>query len=144
MLAACHPIAPSRPLCLAQNREFAQRRRDYRALYAGGEERAQRSDGEEMPWRPQRTMMKENPEQPTRCGRNRGGGHLRPEEKSRLTAAGARQCECRAGPEHAGENVQREDNDEGRPHGIRPSLGSTIRYTSCISNYGIRVTRAYN
>src|SRR5262249_44498651 len=57
--------------------------------------------------------------------------------KSCLTAAGARQCECRAGPEHAGENVQREDNDEGRPHGIRPSLGSTIRY-------GIRVTRAYN
>src|SRR5262249_60581846 len=111
------------------NREFAQRRGDHRALYAGGEERAQRSDGEEMPWRPQRTMMKENPEQPTGCDCNRGGSHLWPEEKSCLIAAGARQCECRAGPEHARENVQGEDNDEGRPHGIRPSFGSTIRYT---------------
>jgi hypothetical protein len=85
-------------------------------------------------------MMKENPEQPTGCDRNRGGSHLRPEEKSCLTAAGARQCEGRAGPEHAGENMQREDNDEGSPHGIRPSFGSTIGYTSCIFNYGIRVT----
>jgi hypothetical protein len=68
-------------------------------------------------------MMKENPQWPTSCDRNRGGGHLRPEEKSCLIAAGARQCECRAGPEHAGENVQREDNDEGRPHGICPYFG---------------------
>src|SRR5262249_30096912 len=83
-LAARHAMAQSRPLGFAQSREFAQRRRDHRALYAGGEERAQRSDGEEMPWRPQRTMMKENPEQPTGCDRNRGGGHLRPEEKSCL------------------------------------------------------------
>jgi len=84
--------------------------------------------------------MQVEPQRPAGHDRDRGGAHLRPEEKSCLIAAGACQCECRAGPEHTGEDMQREDNDEGRPHGIRPSFGSTIRYTSCISNYGIRVT----
>ena len=61
-LASRHAMAQS--LGFAESGEFAQGRRTHYALHAEGEERGQRSDGEEVAWRAQRSVMKVKPQHP--------------------------------------------------------------------------------
>src|SRR5262245_50356296 len=86
-LAPRHAMAQS--LGFAESGEFAQGRRAHHALDAEGEERAQRSDGEEVAWRAQRTVMKVKPQHPAGHDCDRGGTHLRPEVEICLIAARA-------------------------------------------------------
>jgi hypothetical protein len=108
-------------------------------LDAGGENGTERADREEVPLRPEVSAMKQKPQQRTAQHGGNGGAHLRPKQLFRIIAARSRQCECRAGPKHAGQNMQDEGKNERDLH-AQALYALPIEYTFCISNYGIRVT----
>src|SRR5262245_8786781 len=85
-LAGRHAMAQSRPLGLAEGGGFAQDRCAHHALHADGKERAERSEREDMALHPERTGMKQEPQQSAGCDRNSGSAHLRPEEQICLIA----------------------------------------------------------
>src|SRR5262245_37754597 len=116
-LACRYAMTQSRPFGFAESGEFPQRRCTHHALDADGNERAERSEAENMPLHPERTGMKQEPQQSAGCDRNSGSAHLRPEEMICLVARHSRQCEGRAGPKHAGQNMQHEGDDESDTHG---------------------------